>query len=256
MLFPFADTNILLFRPTIIGRMTGDISERTSLLIGEEGVRVLKDSFVVLTGLGAVGGYVLEGVVRAGVGHIRAVDSDVFSESNLNRQILATKDTVGRPKADVAVERARSINPEIDIEVTRTMVSKETVPDILSGNPNVLADAIDTVEHKTALLRYAAENNIRTFSSMGAALHFETSSIKVATLKKTNTCPLAASVRSRLKDLDTSCITCVYSQEPVLIKPSERDDHGKSILGSLPTVPAVFGMTLANEIIRYLLSIQ
>ena len=229
-------------------------SGRTSLLIGEDGVRILKDSFIVLAGAGAVGGYVLEGLVRAGVGHIRVVDGDVFSESNLNRQILATRDSIGRPKAEVAAERALSINPDLNIETMDRLVSKETVPDILSGSPDVLADAIDTVEHKVSLLRYAAENGIATFSSMGAALHFETGSIKVATLKKTDTCPLAASVRSRLKDLDTSNITCVYSQEPVLVKPSERDDHGKSILGSLPTVPAVFGMTLANEIIRYLLT--
>ena len=234
--------------------MAEGISERTSLLIGEDGVRVLKDSFVVLAGAGAVGGYVLEGLVRAGVGRIRVVDADVFSESNLNRQILATMDTLGRPKAEVAAERALSINPDIRIEVMREMVSSETAPEILSGDPDVLADAIDTVEHKVSLLRYASENGIRTFSSMGAALRFETSSIKVATLKRTNTCPLAASVRSRLKDLDTGNITCVYSDEPVSVRPSERDDHGKSILGSLPTVPAVFGMTLANEIIRYLLS--
>ena len=234
--------------------MKDSIETRTSLLIGSEGVERLKGSSVVIAGVGAVGGYVLEGLVRAGVGHIKVVDSDVFSESNLNRQILATRDTIGRKKAEVAAERARSINPDIDIEIMDSIVSKDTVPDILSGRPDVLADAIDTVEHKVSLLRYAAENNIRTFSSMGAALHFDTSALKVATLKKTDTCPLAASVRSRLKDLDTGCITCVYSQEPVLIKPSERDDHGKSILGSLPTVPAVFGMILANEIIRYLLS--
>lgn len=234
--------------------MEDGMSVRTSLLIGTEGVERLKRSFVVLAGAGAVGGYALEGLVRAGVGHIRVVDSDVFSGSNLNRQILATKDTIGRKKAEVAAERARSINPDIDIEIMCEMVSNETVPAILSGSPDVLADAIDTVEHKASLLRYAAENGIVTFSSMGAALHFETSSIKVATLKKTNTCPLAASVRSRLRDLDTRCITCVYSEEPVLVKPSERDERGKSILGSLPTVPAVFGMTLANEIIRYLLT--
>ena len=234
--------------------MADGFGERTSLLIGDEGIGKLKDSFVVLTGVGAVGGYVLEGLVRAGVGHIRVVDSDVFFESNMNRQILAIKQTVGRPKVEVAAERARSINPEINIEIMDSLVSKDTVPDILSDNPDVLADAIDTVEHKVSLLRYAAENKIRTFSSMGAALHFETSSIKVATLRKTDTCPLAASVRSRLRDLNTECITCVYSQEAVSVKPSERDDHGKSVLGSLPTVPAVFGMTLANEIIRYLLS--
>ena len=233
--------------------MKEDISVRTSLLIGEEGVRKLKDSFVVLAGAGAVGGYALEGLVRAGVGHIRVVDFDVFSESNLNRQILATRDTIGRRKVEVAMERACSINPEIDIEVMDAMVSSDTVPVILSGKPDALVDAIDTVEHKVALLRSAAEKGIVTFSSMGAALHFETSTIRVATLKKTKICPLASSVRSRLKDLDTSNITCVYSEEPVLVKPSERDKRGKSILGSLPTVPAVFGMTLANEVIRYLL---
>ena len=234
--------------------MADGISDRTSLLIGDEGIRILKDSFVVLAGVGAVGGYVLEGLVRAGVGHIRVIDSDVFSESNLNRQILATRETIGRKKAEVAAERARSINPGINIEIISEMVSSDTVPDILSGSPDALADAIDTVEHKVALLRYAAENGIPAFSSMGAALHFETSSIKVATLKRTNTCPLASSVRSRLKDFDTRNITCVYSEEPVVVRPSERDGHGKSILGSLPTIPAVFGMTLANEVIRYLLT--
>ena len=241
-------------KQTIPEHMDDGISQRTSLLIGEEGIRILKDSFVVLAGVGAVGGYVLEGLVRAGIGHIRVVDSDVFSESNLNRQILATIDTIGRRKVEVAAERARSINPDIDIEIMDSMVSADTVPDILSGDIDALVDAIDTVEHKVSLLRHAAENGIVTFSSMGAALHFDTTAIKVATLKKTSTCPLAASVRSRLRDLDTGNITCVYSTEPVLVKPSERDDHGKSILGSLPTVPAVFGMTLANEVIRYLLS--
>ena len=96
--------------------MADGFGERTSLLIGDEGVRILKDSFVVLAGVGAVGGYVLEGLVRAGVGHIRVVDSDVFSESNMNRQILATTQTVGRSKVEVAAERTRSINPGIHIE--------------------------------------------------------------------------------------------------------------------------------------------
>lgn len=229
------------------------MNDRTEILIGDRGVERLKGSFVVLTGVGAVGGYVLEGLVRAGIGHIRVVDSDVFSESNLNRQILATADTVGRSKVEVAAERARSINPEIDIEILDAMVSSDTLDEILSGGPDVLADAIDTVQHKVELLRKASETGIPTFSSMGAALHFETKDIRVAPLKKTSVCPLASAVRSKLREYDTSRIMCVYSEEPVLVKPSERDDHGKGILGSLPTVPAVFGMTLANEIIRFLL---
>ena len=232
--------------------MTG-MADRTKLLIGDEGTERLKYSFAVVCGVGAVGGYALEGLVRAGIGHVRIVDADVFSESNLNRQILATVETIGRRKADVAVERALSINPDIRVEKMCQLVSLDTIPDILSGDPDIVIDAIDTVEHKCALLRATAEMGLRTFSSMGAALHFETESIHVAPLKRTKVCPLAASVRSRLRDVDTSNITCVYSEEKLDIKPDERDEHGKSILGSLPTVPAVFGMTLANEAIRYLL---
>ncbi len=229
------------------------MSDRTMLLIGEEGIARLKDTFAVVCGVGAVGGYALEGLVRAGIGRIRVVDADVFNDSNLNRQILATVDTIGRKKAEVAAERARSINPNIDIETMCEFVSADSADRILSGDPDLVIDAIDTVEHKCALLRAVSERGIRTFSSMGAALHFETQSIHVATLKKTKVCPLAASVRSRLRDVDTSDITCVYSEEKLQIRPDERDEHGKSILGSLPTVPAVFGMTLANEAIRYIL---
>lgn len=232
----------------------GGMTDRTELLIGPEGVERLKGSFVVLAGVGAVGGYVLEGLVRAGIGHIRVVDSDVFSESNINRQILATVDTVGRSKVEVAAERARSINPDAIIETVDCMVSSETVDTILSGGPDVVADAIDTIEHKVALLRRATEMSLPVFSSMGAALHMDTQAVRIATLKKTKVCPLASAVRSRLRDMDTKNITCVYSEEQVTVRPSERDGHGKSVLGSMPTVPAVFGMTVANEIIRHLLS--
>ncbi len=231
------------------------MADRTKLLIGEEGTERLKGTFAVVCGVGAVGGYALEGLVRAGVGHIRIVDADVFSESNLNRQILSTADTIGRRKAEVAAERARSINPDIEVETMCQIVSADTIPDILSGGPDIVMDCIDTIEHKSALLRAAAERGLRTFSSMGAALHFDTQSVRVATLRKTKVCPLAAAVRSRLRDVDTSMVTCVYSEEQIGIKPEERDEHGKSVLGSLPTVPAVFGMTLANEAIRYILGL-
>lgn len=231
------------------------MSDRTKLLIGEEGIDRLRDTFAVVCGVGAVGGYALEGLVRAGVGRIRIVDADVFSESNLNRQVLATSDTIGRKKVEVAAERARSINPDIRVETMCQIVSADTIPDILAGEPDIVVDCIDTIEHKAALLRAAAGKGIRTFSSMGAALHFDTQSVRVATLRKTKVCPLASAVRSRLRDVDTSMVTCVYSEEQIGIKPDERDEHGKSVLGSLPTVPAVFGMTLANEAIRHILGL-
>ncbi|MBQ8179625.1 MAG: tRNA threonylcarbamoyladenosine dehydratase [Candidatus Methanomethylophilaceae archaeon] len=232
--------------------MADGISDRTGLLLGDEGVERLRSASVVLCGCGAVGGYALEGLVRAGVGRIRVVDADVFSGSNLNRQILATVDTVGRPKAEVACERARSINPDIDIEAVSVMVSESTVPGIVDGGYGILVDAIDTVEHKVALLRHAASTGTVTFSSMGAALHIDTQMIRVAPLASTRVCPLAAAVRKRTRDLDTSRITCVFSEEPPIARPGDRDEHGKSVLGSLPTVPAVFGMTLANLAIRHI----
>jgi len=230
------------------------MSERTSMLIGEAGVERLRNSSVLLVGCGAVGGYALEGLVRAGVGKIRVVDHDVFSESNMNRQILATTNTVGVPKVEAACERAKSINPEIQIEPLDILVNPETVSEILDGDFDILVDAIDTLGNKIALLSAASDRGIVTFSSMGAALHIDTQSVKIAPLMKTNTCPLAASLRKALRDKDTLKITAVYSVEPPVVKPSERDVHGKSILGSLPTVPAVFGMTLANEAIKYILS--
>ena len=230
-----------------------DMSDRTAILLGQEGIDKLRRSSVVLVGCGAVGGYALEGLVRAGVGRIMVYDHDVFNGSNLNRQILATTDSIGRVKVEVACERARSINPDIDIEGRDVLVSEETVSDILSGEFDIVVDAIDTIRNKAALLRFASEKGFTVFSSMGAALHMDTQAVRVAPLMKTSVCPLAASLRKMLRDCDTSRITAVYSVEPPVATPSERDEHGKSVLGSLPTVPAVFGMTLANEAIKYLL---
>ena len=230
-----------------------EMMQRTGLLVGDEGMERLSEASVILAGVGAVGGYALEGLVRAGIGRIRVVDADVFSESNLNRQILATVDTVGRPKAEVACERARSINPGIDIEPMRVLVDDSTVDGILDSDFDILVDAIDTVRCKISLLRKASETGMTTFSSMGAALHLDTQRVRVAPLRKTSVCPLAAAVRKGLRDLDTSNITCVYSEEPPISVPTERDEHGKSVLGSLPTVPAVFGMTLANLAISHII---
>ncbi len=233
--------------------MTDGISQRTGILIGEDGVNALGDAYVVLAGVGAVGGYALEGLVRAGVGHIKVIDADVFNGSNLNRQILATVDTIGRPKAEVAIERARSINPDIDITAERMFVSEETIPTFMERRPDVLVDAIDTIQHKVSLLRYAAMNDIVTFSSMGAALHMDAGKIRIANVMDTKVCPLAARIRHELRDLDTKNITSVYSEEKPIHVEMDRDEHGKSVLGSLSTIPAIFGMTLANEAIRYIL---
>ncbi len=222
------------------------------MILGSEGIDNLKDSFVILAGAGAVGGYVLEALVRGGVGRIRVIDGDTVDISNINRQILASYDSVGKSKITVAEERARSINPDIIFEGIHKLITENDLPELLEGNPDLIIDAIDTVEHKSALLKYAAENGIKTFSSMGAALRTDPMAIRISPLKSTKVCPLAASVRSRLRDYDVSNITCVYSEEKVTIKPTERNEYGKSTLGSLPTIPGIFGLILANQAILYL----
>ena len=236
--------------------MTDDMHTRTGLIIGEDGIDTLKNSSVVLCGCGAVGGYALEGLVRAGIGNILVVDGDVFSESNLNRQILATTLTIGRNKSEVACERARSINPDVNIRNMVSFIDESTVPIILDGGSNILVDAIDTIGPKTALLRESCLRGMRTFSSMGAALHMDAQAVRVAPISKTKVCPLARNIRGNLRGYDTSRITAVYSEEQPKVIPSEKDAHGKSILGSMPTIPAIFGMTLANEAIRYLLGMR
>lgn len=234
--------------------MNSDETSRTALLLGDDAVEKLRNSFVVVAGAGGVGGYAIEALVRAGVGKIRVIDDHIIDSSNLNRQILATKETIGKKKSDVAKERALSINPDVDFEAVHELISAKTINKIMEGNPDVIVDAIDTVANKIFLLRYAAEHDIRTFSSMGSSLRTDPWKIRKNTLKRTRMCPLACACRSGLKDLKTTMITCIYSEEPVSVKPSEKDDHMKSRLGSLPTMPAIFGMTVANEAILYLIS--
>ncbi len=233
--------------------MTEDISSRTRILIGDDGVEKLKNARVIVCGCGAVGGYAIEALVRSGIGNIRVVDKDVFSPSNLNRQILCTTSTVGRTKVEVACERARDINPEINIEGLDIYINEETVPDILDGEWDVLVDAIDTIGNKSKIDAAALEKGLPVFASMGAAMHLDPSKTQVATLTKTQVCPLASKLRKQMRDVDTRNMTCVFSTENVLVSPTERDDHGKSVLGSLPSVPGVFGFTLAGLTVEYLL---
>lgn len=234
--------------------MLEDSNSRTLLLVGRSGLKKLSRASIIVAGAGAVGGYALEGIVRAGVGRVRVVDPDILSESNLNRQILSTVYTIGKYKSDIACDRAKSINPSIDIEGMHTLITGETIPSVLSDDFDILIDAIDSVKHKVELLRGASERRIPTFSSMGSALHFDTQSIKVSNLNSTRVCPLASIIRSNLRDIDTSMITCVFSEEHPMTNLMTRDSNGKNILGSLPTIPAIFGMILANEAIRYIIS--
>lgn len=235
--------------------MSEDAFCRTKMLLGEEGFSRLQNSFVVIAGVGAVGGYVLEALVRAGVGKIRVVDFDVLKKSNLNRQILALNSVLEIPKIEAAAQRVQDINPDCNLETVKAFIDKDNLPDILAGKPDVLVDAIDVVKAKAELLTYASLQGIKTFSAMGAALRMHPEFIRTASLDKTKCCPLAALMRKELRNqkvcLDN--ITCVYSEEVVKIKPDSQDENGKRILGSLSTLTGIVGLTLANEVILHII---
>lgn len=235
---------------------------RTRCFLGEEKFTTLQQAMVTIVGLGAVGGYAAEGLARAGVGRLRLVDFDTIQKSNINRQILALENNLGRLKVDAAKERIELINPKCRVEALPLFAADESLDEILTPAPEVLIDAIDSLNPKIQLLVGAHKRNIRTFSSMGAALRTDPEKIKTGDIMASNHCPLAKHVRNRLRRRGvTGGIQCVYSTEQVQFAyqgPEETDqpasryeDRGRkrNVLGSLPTVTGIFGLILANAVI-------
>ncbi|MCM1323866.1 MAG: tRNA threonylcarbamoyladenosine dehydratase [Acetobacter sp.] len=229
--------------------MLNERLKRTIALLGEEKAEKIRCSSVMVIGCGAVGGYALEMIARLGFGKIWVVDFDVFEESNLNRQILATIQIIGRKKCDVAKERVLAINPEAEVVALDLKVAADNLDFILEANPDFVIDAIDDVMAKAALIKFLADNDIRAVSAMGAALKTKPEMLRVARLDKTEGCHLAKKLRDMLRRqmCDLKKVRCVYSAETVKIC---KDEAGNNILGSLPMVPAAMGIMLATEIFK------
>jgi len=238
---------------------------RTRCLLGEEKFNLLQQAMVTIVGLGAVGGYAAEGLARSGVGRLRLVDFDTIQPSNINRQILALDSTVGQPKVEAAKERIHLINPDCQVEALQLFAADETLDSILSPPPDILIDAIDSLNPKIQLLTGAHQRNIPTFSSMGAALRSDPSKIKIGDIMTSNHCPLAKHVRNRLRRQGIEGgIHCIYSTERVdfayqgpektekAASPYEDRGRKRNVLGSLPTITGIFGLTIANEAILQL----
>ncbi len=238
---------------------------RTQRILGAEKFNLLQNASVTIVGLGAVGGYATEGLARAGVGTLRLVDFDTIQLSNINRQILALESSLGQSKVEVALKRIKLINPECKVEALQIFAAEETLDTILLPKPDVLIDAIDSLNPKIQLLAGAHARNIVTFSSMGAALRTDPSKIQSDDIMRSNHCPLAKHVRNRLRRLGIEGgIQCVYSTERVdfsyelpenqMATANSYEDRGRkrNVLGSLPTVTAIFGMILANEVILHI----
>lgn len=236
---------------------------RTQLLLGEEGLNKLHNSKVMIIGLGAVGGYALEALARAGIGHLILVDFDTFDLTNINRQILATTSSVGRKKIDVAKERVLDINPVCVVETRDLFVNAETLPQLLSEPIDFVIDAIDALNPKCCLIEALYQQEIPFLSSMGAALKSDPSCIHLGRLSDTKNCGLSKFIRKRLKKrgVDLKKIFCVSSDEQVdlpetaiICNEDEENPNGRkrNTLGSLPTITAIFGLTIANQVIKKL----
>ena len=238
---------------------------RLERLIGRDNIEKLHNSRVTVCGAGAVGGFALESLARSGVGFIRVVDFDTVSITNLNRQVLALHSTIGKKKVEVAKERILDINPACTVEAIDGFADSSTYKSILDGSA-LLLDCIDSLTPKVGLIEYAVKNNYKVISSMGAALRRDLSLIKVADISETWGCPLARQVRSSLRKrgIDKG-VRVVFSPEKVNFNyiPVHQDkaiertlDRGRDrvILGSLPTVTAVFGEYMAQEALSILLN--
>lgn len=237
------------------------------LLLGKEKVERLKKSFVVVIGIGAVGSYAVEALVRSGVGRLRLVDFDKIKETNFNRHILAIESNLGKMKVQAAQERIMQINPHCKVETLTEFAAEETMDKIVTDHPDLVIDAVDSVNPKANILEFCHRRKIPVISSMGAALRTDILGVKAGDLFKTSGCPLAQVMRSRLRRKGIQKgIFCVYSDTPVaaevrgrlkaldLSNEEEVYPRGRQRrkLGSLPTVTAAFGLTVAHYAIRYL----
>lgn len=232
--------------------MTDQFS-RTELLLGQAAIEKLKKSRVAIFGVGGVGGYATEALVRSGVGAIDIIDSDTVCLSNLNRQIIATQSSIGKYKVDVMKERIFDINPDCQVKAYQCFYLPETKADFPFKDYDYIVDAVDTVAAKLQLVEVAKEHDVPIISSMGAGNKLDPTLFEVADIYKTSVCPLAKVMRRELKKRNINRLKVVYSKE-MPIKPLEseelKDSNKRSIPGSVAFVPSVVGLIIAGEVIK------
>ena len=226
-----------------------DQFSRTELIIGKEGINKLKNSKVAVFGLGGVGSYVVEGLVRAGIGNLVLVDHDTVDITNLNRQIIATHNTIGKPKVEVSKERILSINPNASVEIYQEFFMPET-KGIIDSSVNYIVDCIDTVTAKIELVLRANELKIPIISCMGTGNKFDPTKFEIADIYKTSVCPLAKVMRKELKLRGIKELKVLYSKEEPVKVTAEDSAKGKHAPGSISFVPSVAGLIISGEIIK------
>lgn len=227
--------------------------ERTGLLLGEETVALLQKKRVAVFGIGGVGGFTAEALVRSGIGAIDIIDKDVVDITNINRQIIAVHSTVGRPKVEVMRERLLDVNPDCEIRMHECFFLPETAEQFDFSVYDYVVDAVDTVTAKLELALRAEQTGTPIISAMGAGNKLDPSRFEVADISKTSVCPLARVMRRELKKRGIDHLKVVYSREEPLT-PKQRLEEGgrRSLPGSVAFVPSVAGLMIASEVIRNL----
>jgi tRNA A37 threonylcarbamoyladenosine dehydratase len=231
--------------------------DRTELLLGEEKLNILRNANVLVVGVGGVGAYAAEMIVRAGVGRMTIADADKVSESNINRQLVALHSTIGREKCDILAERLRDINPALELTIVNRFIKDSETDALLDSDKfDYVVDAIDTLSPKLALIKGALDRGIRLVSSMGAGAKCDPTLMEIKDIAKTHHCPLAHMLRKRLHKIGIrKGFWAVFSPEPVrdgaMILCEEQNK--KSNVGTISYIPALFGIGCASVVVRDLI---
>lgn len=219
---------------------------RTELLIGKEGIEKLQKAKVAIFGIGGVGSFVVEGLLRAGIGNFILIDDDKVSLTNLNRQIIATRKTIEKPKVEVAKERILEINPNANVEIHQEFFMPDS-KEIIDNTVDYIVDSVDTVTAKIELVMRANKLNIPIISSMGTGNKIDPTKFEVTDIYKTSMCPLAKVMRKELKNRGIKKLKVVYSkEEPIKVDKTS----GKQVPGSISFVPSVAGLIIAGEVVK------
>lgn len=225
--------------------------DRQVNLIGEESIEILKNTEITVFGLGGVGSYALETLVRTGIGRVNIIDNDIIDETNINRQIYALRSTIGKKKTDIAYERCLDINPDLIINKYDLFIeSKEDIKKIIKNSKYIL-DCIDTIESKLNIIEVAKELNIPIISSMSTGNKLDPKKLKVIDIFKTENCPIAKKIRKELRDKEITNLKVVCSDED-----NRKIDKMIKEISTVSFVPSVAGILMTSECIKDILKIK
>ena len=235
---------------------------RTELLLGRDNMDKLKKAHVIVFGVGGVGGYVIEALSRSGIYHFTLVDNDVVSETNINRQIIATYDTLGEYKVEVMKKRILSINPNAVVETRKCFYLPETANEFNFKQYDYVVDCVDTVSAKLSIIVEAKKNNIPVISAMGAGNKMNPTMLEVSDISKTSVDPLAKVIRTELRKRGINHLKVIYSKEQPIKNYNDnldvelKEKSQRPVPGSNAFVPSAMGLIMASEIIKDLIAID